>query len=132
MNVNPALQNSGRVVWNGTVTTPVDLRRHIRFGFSFEVKTDIVTDAVFNVQAAPADDADYCVPGTFYPVADIVICDYPAIPQEQATIVIPAGTPAGSVCSGTLPCKPDAFVQLTAAGGDTANVVAVVVLSGPR
>lgn len=131
MNNNVAIQNSGAIAWNGTASFPRDIRRHTRFAWSFEVVTAIAVDAVFNIQAAPSSDADPCLPGTFVPVPEISICDLPAEPGPQATIVIPAGTPAGTICSGTIPCFPDAFVNLVPASGDTANVRAVLIRSGP-
>jgi hypothetical protein len=134
MNYNYAIQNSGIVAWSGTVGTPVDLRKHVGFAFTFEVTADIVTEAVFHVESAPASEADVCLPGTFVPVAEVLTCValWGTVPAPNATIVIPAGTKKGQICSGTLPCKPDAFIRLAAGGGDTANVRAVVILHGPK
>lgn len=129
---NVGAQHEGVIAWNGTASFPRDIRKFVRFGWSFEVTAAITTAAVFNVQAAPPSDADPCVPGTFAPVPEVSICDSPAEPGPQATITIPAGTAVGTVCSGTIPCRPNAFVQLTAASGDTANVRAVMVRSGPK
>lgn len=131
MNSNVGIQNEGTIAWNGTTSFARDIRKHVRFGWSFEVVTAIAVDAVFNIQSAPPSDADNCVPGAFVPVPEISICDRPAVAAEQATVIIPAGTPAGTICAGTIPCRPDAFVRLVPASGDTANVRAVMVRQGP-
>lgn len=132
MNSNVAIQNEGVVAWNGLASFPRDIRKHTRFAWSFEVTAAIAVDAVFNIQSAPPSDADPCVPGVFVPVPEISICDNIAVPGPQATVTIPAGTPIGTICSGTIPCRPDAFVQLTAASGTTASVTAVMVRQGPQ
>jgi hypothetical protein len=135
MNINVATQNQGRVAWTGGATpvaTAIDVRNHINFAFSFEVITDITTNAVFSIQAAPPSAGNPCLPGTFVPIPEISICGIPAVPGPAATLTIPAGTKAGSLCSATLPCKPAAFVKLVVTSGDTAKVSAVAILSGPR
>jgi len=134
MNYPYVTQHQGIVAWSGTAARPIDLRHHVNFGFTFEVVADILADAIFNVQSAPASDADPCLPGPFVPVAEVLTCraDWSAVPAPQATMIIPAGTKAGAVCVASLPCKPDAFLQIVSGGGDTANVRAVVVLSSPR
>lgn len=133
MNLNYATQHQGRVAWDGTAATPIDIRRHVGYSFTFEATANVVADAVFNVEAAPADVANVCAPGTFAPVEEVVLCElWPATPGPQATITIPAGTKAGTVCTAALPCKPNAFVRLASGGGDTAKVKAVAILSGPR
>ncbi|UPT53281.1 structural protein [Synechococcus phage Ssp-JY38] len=131
MNSLVTIQNVGTVAWDGANSYPADIRKFVRFGWSFEVVTDIAVDAVFNIEAAPASDADPCVPGDFEPVPEISICDRPAEAGPQATVTIPAGTVAGTVCAGTIPCRPNAFVRIVPASGDTANVRAVIVRQGP-
>lgn len=131
MNSLVTIQNVGTISWDGTAMTPTDIRKFVRFSWSFEVVTDIAVDAVFNIESAPPSEEDPCVPGAWSPVPEIAICDVPAEPGPQATVTIPAGTPAGTVCAGTIPCRPDAFVRLNPASGDTANVRAVIVRQGP-
>jgi hypothetical protein len=52
--------------------------------------------------------------------------------EVESKIILPAGAKAGSVCTATLPCKPNAFVRLVSAAGPTINVTAVAVLSHPK
>lgn len=131
MNSNVAIQNEGVISWDGTTSFPRDIRKHTRFAWSFEVVTAIAADAVFNIEAAPPSAGDPCVPGAFAAVPEVSICDRPAEAGPQATVRIPAGTAAGTVCAGTIPCRPNAFVRLTPVSGDTANVKAVLVRQGP-
>lgn len=131
MNSNVAMQNNGLLAWDGAAAYPRDIRRHIRFAWTFEVTAAIAADAVFNIEAAPVSDADPCAPGAFAPVPEVPICDIPAVPAPQAQVIIPAGTPIGTVCSGTIPCRPNAFVRLTGASGTVASVRAVMILNGP-
>lgn len=130
MNSNVAIQNPGRVAFYGGTGTPIDIRRHTRFAWTFEVTAEIAADAVFQVLAAPASDADNCDPGALVPVPEVVICSN-AVPAEQSLFTIPAGTPVGTLCAVTLPCRPNAFVQLAAVSGTTASLQAVITLSGP-
>lgn len=131
MNNNVAIQNEGAVSWTGAVMIPRDIRKHTRFAWSFEVFGVIAADAVFNIEAAPPSAGDPCVPGAFVAVPEVSICDLPAVPGPQATVTIPAGTPVGTICSGTIPCRPNAFVRLNPASGTVANVRAVLIRSGP-
>jgi hypothetical protein len=134
MNFNPAIQVAGLVAWDGAAATPRDVSTYNNFGFTFEVTADITTDAVFTFQSAPASAANPCVPGSFSDVNAVVICLQPwAVPVGTlASVMIPAGTKAGQVCRGTLPCKPDKFLQMKAVSGDTAKVHAVMLLQGPH
>ena len=131
MNSNPGIQNPAVIAWDGTTSYPRDIRKFVHFGWTFEATADITTDAVFNIQSAPPSVADHCVPGAFVPVPEVSICSIPATPGPQATVTIPAGTKKGTVCAGTIPCRPNAFVQLVAASGDTAKIHAVQNLQGP-
>lgn len=132
MNSNVGIQNVGTVAWDGTASFAADIRKFVRFGWSFEVTVDLAADAVFNVQAAPPSDADPCVPGAFAAVPEVAICDIPAEPAAQATITLPAGTPAGTICAGTIPCRPNAFVRLTpVTPANAANVKVVLIRQGP-
>jgi len=133
MILNFSEQNQGVVVWDG-IPRPVDTRRHTSVSFNFNVTADLVADAVFIVQEAPASEADMCLPGTFGPVAPVPLCDTDPheVPAVHATIAVAGGTKKGAVCSGALPCKPGPFMQLVAASGPTTNVRAIAILSGPR
>lgn len=131
MNHNPAIQNTVKRAWDGAAAYAADISAHLYFGFSFEVVTDVAVDALFKVQAAPASIADACVPGAFTDVEAIASCSDGALPAGTlAEIKVPAGTKAGSICSGTIPCHPNVFVRLAAVSGDTANVRAYHVLNG--
>jgi hypothetical protein len=134
MNLNYGVQNASVLAWSGTAARPVDIRRHVGFSFSFETTAALAADTVFNIQSAPASDADPCLPGTFVPVPEVLTCTagFGAQPLPQATIVLPAGTPKGALCTAALPCKPDAFVQVAAGGGGTASVIVTVGLHGPK
>lgn len=127
---NPAIQNVPSLAWDGTDAYAGDIRRFVRFGWSFEVLTTLAADAVFNVQAAPASDEDPCAPGTFEAVPEVASCEG-AEAGPQATITIPSGTVAGTICSGTIPCRPNAFVRLNHVSGG-ANVRAILVRQGPK
>lgn len=135
MNLNVASQNQGIVAWSAAVTNaPIDIRKHVNFGFTFHVKADITADALFEVVAAPASDVDPCVPGQQYPIEEVLTCtaSWGVVPNAKSQILIPAGTKAGSICTATLPCKPDAFIQVEPVSGDTGKVEVVVVLGGPK
>jgi hypothetical protein len=134
MNINVASQNNGFLAFSGAAAASpaIDIRQHNNYGFTFNVTADIAVDAIFKVQAAPPSDADPCVAGTFVEVEEVPICSGPLVPAPTSQIMIPAGTKQGSVCTGTLPCKPDAFIKVLPVSGDTANVVVVAVLGGPR
>jgi hypothetical protein len=138
MNINVARQNQGVLAWRAitavNLNPPVDLRHHVNFGFTFHVVADIVADAKFEVVAAPPSDADPCLPGAQHPVEEVITCVGPwgATPNAKSEIIIPAGTKAGSICTATLPCKPDAFIQVEAVSGDTGKIEVVVILGGPK
>ena len=138
MLMNTAAQHQGIVIWSAVPTNPappIDLRRHAGFSFTFHVKADILVDAVFEFAAAPADPANPCAPLLpQYKVQEVLTCtaSWGAVPMGDTAVIIPAGTPAGSICTATLPCKPDAFIQLEPASGDTGKIEVVVTLSGPR
>lgn len=138
MNINVASQNQGRVAWlavaapGPSINPAIDLRHHNNFSFTFHVVTDIAVDAVFEFAAAPPDPANPCVPLLpQHKVQDVPTCTGAASVGDVG-IVVPAGTKAGSICTATLPCKPDAFIQIEPASGDTGNIDVVVTLSGPR
>lgn len=129
---NPAIQNVVSRAWDGAAAYPADVRDFVSFAWSFEVVTTIAADAVFKVESAPKSDADPCVPGAFEDVEAIATCSGEAVPAGTlAEIRIPAGTLAGSLCSGTIPCRPGQFLRLSPVSGDTANVVAFMLRHGP-
>ena len=130
VNSNIAVQTSSTIAWDGTAAFAGDLRTHTRFAWTFEVTTTLAADTVFKFQSAPADVANRCLPGAFTDVDAIPTCDN-SIVAGLATVTLPAGTLAGAVCSGTLPCRPDAFIRLAAVSGNTANVKAVLLRQGP-
>jgi hypothetical protein len=126
MNLNHASQHQGVVAWDGTAAHPIDVRHHVSFSFTFRPIADLAADAVFTIKAAPASAGDPCVPGTFVDVPEVVQCDGFAV-GAASTVTLPAGTKAGSLCTATLPCKPNAFVEVTG----PATATAVAILSGP-
>ncbi|MGY2987703.1 hypothetical protein [Bradyrhizobium sp. USDA 4508] len=138
MNINVASQNQGILAWRAVaaanVNPPIDLRNHVNFGITFQAIDDTTADSVFEVQAADPDPADPCVPGPFRPVEETLTCIAPwgAVPATKSEVTIPAGTKAGTICTGTLPCKPGAFIKVMAVSGDTGFFHVVVVLGGPR
>jgi hypothetical protein len=134
MNLNYGVQNASKLAWSGTAARPIDIRSYVGFSFSFETTAVLAADTVFNIKSAPASGADPCVPGTFVPVPEVLTCtaNFGAQPGPQASIVLPAGTPAGALCTAALPCRPDAFIELAAGSGDTASVVVTVGLHGPK
>lgn len=139
MNINVASQNQGLIAWRAitavNLNPAIDLRQHNNFGFSFHVVADIVADAVFEFASGPADPANPCAP--LLPqekVKEVITCVGPwgITPTDDASLTIPAGTKAGSICTATLPCKPDAFLQIEPVSGDTGKIEVVAVLGGPR
>jgi hypothetical protein len=139
MNLNTASQHQGVLAWRAitaqNLNPAIDIRHHVNFGFTFHVVADIVADAVFEVVAAPADANNPCIPGLpQHPVEEVITCVGPwgFTPNPESNIIIPAGTTAGTICTATLPCKPDAFIQLEAVSGDTGKIEVVAILSGPK
>lgn len=136
MNLNVASQNNGLLAYTGinaaAVAPAIDIRHHIHFAFTFQVKAAIAADAIFEIQAAPASAGDPCVPGAFVAVPEVPICSDYAVPAANSRITIPAGTPIGSICTGTLPCRPDAFLKVVAVSGTTDSVTVVATLGGPK
>ena len=134
MQFNYAMQHSALLAWDGASTNAIDIRRHVGFSFTFQVMANLTADTVFNIMAAPPDATDICVPGAFVPVPEVLTCvsDWGAQGGPQLTIVLPKDTPAGSICTAAIPCRPDAFLQVIGASGDTGNVRCCVTLSGPK
>lgn len=129
MNTLVTVQNVGTCVWDGTTSRPIDIRRFTRFAFSLEVLADLSADVEVEFMAAPASEADPCVPGDFAKVPEVAVCDSGAL-ADETKVVIPAGTLAGSICAFTLPCRTNAFIQL-ALTGPAADVRVVAVRQGP-
>jgi hypothetical protein len=131
---NFAMQHQGILAWDGAAPASIDIRRHVGWSFTFEVMNNLAADTVFNVESAPPSAADPCIADVFVPVEEILTCmsTWGAVPLPQATITLPAGAVAGSICTAALPCKPDAFVRINGASGDIASVRAVAILSGPK
>ena len=134
MNLNVASQNNGLMAFSAAAAAspPIDIRRHVHFAFTFRVIAAIAADAVFEVEAAPPSDADPCLPGTFVNVPEVLSCTGVGTPAADSKIAIPAGTPIGSICTATLPCRPDAFIHVVPVSGTTASVQVVAVLGAPK
>jgi hypothetical protein len=140
MNINTASQNQGVVAFadpvgvGAAVSPAIDLRHHVNFGFTFEVLADLAADLVLKIQAAPPSDADHCLPGTFVDVPEVLTCasSWGAQGGPTSTITIPNGTKKGSICTGTLPCKPDAFIKVVPVSGPQESISVVAVLGGPK
>jgi hypothetical protein len=113
----------------------VDIRHHVRFGYTFHVDNDIVAEAVFEVRSMPPLPSDNCV-GDIANASDIPVLVNCSMNGEVAApkslISFPVGTPKGTICVAGLTCRPDAFVRLFAVSGDTGKITAVMTLSGPR
>lgn len=131
MLTNVGMQNRGLVAWDGAAGLPRDIRRYVNFGFTFEVVAPLAADTILKVQAHDPSPTDNCVAGPARDVPEISICDVPAVPGPVSQFTIPANTPVGTVCVGTIPCRPAAFVSLAGVSGDIADVKATIVLSGP-
>lgn len=131
MNSNPGISTVVARAFQGTTSYPREVRRFKDFGFAIEVVAAITTDAVFKFQAAKPSDANPCVAGAFSDIPAIPTCVGENLANgELATIVIPAGTPVGTLCSVALPCRA-AFVQPVAVSGTSASVQINHVLQGP-
>lgn len=133
MNNNPGIQMQATTAWTGAAAILGDISKHVNFGWQFEVTGVIAADAVFKVVSAPPSAGDPCAPGAVSDVLVVPICEKPgsAVPGEVASIRIPAGTPVGTLCAGTIPCRPAAFVGLAAVSGTVANVRAILLRQFP-
>jgi len=131
MNNNVAIQSNGVIAWDGTTARLHKITDYTRFAWAFEVVTDIAVEAVFKVVSAPPSSGDPCVAGASSDVKAVAICTDPVTPAPNAEMRIPVGTKAGTICSATIPCYPNAFVGLAAVSGDTADVRAVLIRTGP-
>lgn len=130
MQTNVSIQNQGLIAWDGTAGAMHDVTSHVSFGYTFEVMADLAADAVFTFTYADPTAADPCVPDAAQPVEAMVTCAGVAITAgTPAELIIPAGTLAGSICSGSLPCKSGKFHGVTGTGA--ADVRAVIIRHGP-
>lgn len=138
MNPIPNIQNVPLLASMGGTNYHRDITKHIRFGFTFEVLDDLVADAVFRFESAPASAADPCVPGAWTEVDEVAICSAVAagtnglrpIRGGGTSVTIPAGTKAGAICHATLPCRPNKFLRTKPISGTT-DVIVTWNLSGP-
>lgn len=130
MNSNPGIQNTAKLVWDGTTHREMDISKYVNFGWAFEVIAALGADTVFKVQSAPPSAGDPCVPGAWTDVPVISICQGPIV-AGPATFTLPAGTPVGTICSGTVPCRPAKFVRLQTVSGEAADVRVVGLRQGP-
>jgi hypothetical protein len=129
---NPGIQTPGVIGWDGTTARSRRIRDYVDFGFVFETTAALTADAIFAVQFAPASDNDPCVPGAFADALDNAVCAGPDFdPAGPALITIKSGTPAGAICSATVPCRGGAFTRLRHVSGG-ANVRAVILTQGPK
>jgi len=133
LNHNVGISSNGVIALiNGVApATPRSLKKWTRFGWVVEVHTAIATNAVFKVQFAPPSAANPCIPGVFVDALDVPICAVSPVVGALAEFTIPAGTAVGSNCAVTINCRANEFVRLVAVSGDTANVNAVLVRTGP-
>jgi hypothetical protein len=138
MNLNIASQHQGLIAWSalaGPVNPGIDIRQHNGFSFTFNVDSDITADAVFEVRSAPPLPTDNCMGdvANASDIPEVMMCAMPGqIAAPKSQIIIPTGTKAGTVCTATIPCRPDAFVKVFAVSGDTGRITVIAVLSGPR
>ena len=128
---NPGIQNTALLAWNGSASFPRRIANHVDFGFVFETRADLTADAVFVVQFHDADETGECVPGDGVDASENPVCKPDGFVQGPATFRIPSGTPAGTIFSGTVPCRQGKFISLRHVSGG-ANVWATVILQGPK
>lgn len=132
MNHNVGMQHPGLLVWTGSAAIPRDITKFNYFGFVFEVIAAITTDAVFEFRAHERDPSNPCNPLSGTPVKEIPLCDPNITADDNAQITFPAGTPVGTICAATIPCRPGPFVSVASVSGTTNALRAVLVLSGPQ
>jgi len=130
-NTNVGIQSPGVLAWDGLNAYAHSLVEYTNFGWVFEIVNTLIGPTVFTVQSAPPSAADPCVPGIFTDVDEIPTCSFVGTPGV-ATITLDAGTPAKTLCAATLVRIPDKFVRLVPVSGNTADVRAVLVRTGPK
>lgn len=132
MNHNVGMQHPALLAWSGTASFPRDITRHNYFGFTAEITDDLATDTIFQIRAHDGSEGDPCVPGAPFNVKEIPLCDRNVTADTDAQVTFPAGTPAGTMCSFTIPCRPARYVSIAPVSGDSADVRIVLTLSGPN
>jgi hypothetical protein len=132
MQHNIGMQHPALRIWDGAATYPRDVTRFNYFGFTAEVTGELAADAVFQIRAHDASEADPCVPGPARNVKEVPLCDRNITADTDAQVTIPAGTPVGQFCTFAIPCRPGKFVSIAAVSGDTADVFINLNLSGPQ
>ena len=128
---NPGVQTKGLISWDGAVSYPKRIADFIDFGFVMETVGVLAADAIFVVQFHDADEADDCTPEAGVDAPAVAVCQGPAFAPGPAEVRIPAGTPVGTICSFTVPCRLGKFISLRHVSGG-ANVRAVTMLQGPK
>lgn len=132
MNHNVGMQHPALLIWSGSTAIPRDISRHNYFGFTAEIIAPLAADTIFKIVAHDGTDADPCIPDTAFDVKEIPLCDPNVTAEDNAQVVFPAGTPVGTMCSFTIPCKPARYISIAAVSGDTADVRIALTLSGPQ
>lgn len=132
MQHNIGMQGPALRLWDGAQAYPRDITRFNYFGFTAEVTGVLAEDAVFQIRAADASDANDCVPGTFFNVKEVPLCQPGITSDTDALVTIPAGTPVGQFCTFAIPCRPAKFISIAAVSGDTDNVFIALNLLGPK
>jgi hypothetical protein len=128
----PNIQNVAlKFLGSAGASVPRDVTQHNRFGFTVEVLGVLAADMVLKFQSAPGSVADPCLPGAFTDVLEVAICKTPAV-GALSTLTIPAGTPVGTICAGTIPCRTGKFLQAVVVSGSAAGVFVGIVLQGPH
>lgn len=132
MNHNVGMQHPALLIWSGTAAFPRDITRHNYFGYTAEITEDLTEDTIFQIVAHEGTEADPCVPGAPFNVKEIPLCDPSITADTDARVMFPAGTPAGTMCSFTIPCRPARYISIAAVSGETENVRIALTLSGPN
>lgn len=125
------------VVWDGAESTPVDIRNHLYFSFDFIATAALAEgeSAAFQIQCAPPSEDDFCVPGEFEDIPEVVICGLPAEPAEFSTLVLNGPIEVGQRCKGTIPCACNGFLQVIPAEdepGAVASFQVIALTKGPK
>lgn len=133
MKTNPGVQNTALLAWDGAAAYPRDVSNFTNWAFCFETISTLAAPAVFQMVAYKALAANPCAPdlATATTVAEVAVCTIPSLTGANATITIPTGTVAGTVCAGTTPCNIGPFVALVPISG-AANVRACLLETGIR
>lgn len=133
MKTNPGVTNTALLAWDGAAAIPRDVTNYVQWAFVFEVTATLAADAIFEVVEYDAQAADRCAVdlASVSSVTDIPICEPVATPAPNSRFIIPAGTAAGTICSGTTHCNVGPFVALNHISGG-ATVRANLLMTGRR